>query len=311
MSPFEKAITQYETSFKEKLSRTDYNLDLLVSIAKSLGPSIYEADSAKVACSEVKERRYIEETFLVQTLGLTPGPELMAAIRETCQIMGSSNRNKYRVVFYYLLVERFDKADFFLTENDGEEVVETPGDKSTDVATETTSTTDYEAEFTPLTHQNDESEKQSTMETSTDIDSIIQKYALAAAAAGLVPIPLLDLASISTVQYRMIKSIGQAYPHIDFVDQKSNGLIAAVVGGITSFELGWITRLLLKGVPIIGPLVGGTAVSGFAYYSTMIIGEIFDEHFSSGGDLNLEQVTINKMKERFRIRMNDWRSYES
>ncbi|MEL6124371.1 MAG: hypothetical protein AAFR14_11695, partial [Bacteroidota bacterium] len=111
--------------------------------------------------------------------------------------------------------------------------------------------------------------------------------------------------------YRMIKSIGQAYPHIDFEDQKSNGLIAAVVGGITSFELGWITRLLLKGVPIIGPLVGGTAVSGFAYYSTMIIGEIFDEHFSSGGDLNLEQVTINKMKERFRIRMNDWRSYES
>ena len=43
-------------------------------------------------------------------LGLSDDPELDAAIKEVCEQLGSSNRNKYRGMFYYLLAVKFGKA---------------------------------------------------------------------------------------------------------------------------------------------------------------------------------------------------------
>jgi len=60
-----------------------------------------------------------------------------------------------------------------------------------------------------------------------------------------------------------------------------------------------ITRVLVKGIPFFGPIIGGTAISGFAYASTVLMGEIFDDHFASGGNLSIEDLTIKKMKEAF------------
>jgi len=136
-------------------------------------------------------------------------------------------------------------------------------------------------------------------------DDIIRRHALYAAGAGLVPIPLVDLASISLVQYKMIKKIAEKYK-IEFSEEKTKSIIAGLMGGITSFEAGLLTRILFKGIPIIGPVIGGTAVSGFAYATTKLVGEIFDEHFASGGDLAVEEVTISKMREKLRFDLSDW-----
>jgi uncharacterized protein (DUF697 family) len=131
-------------------------------------------------------------------------------------------------------------------------------------------------------------------------EDIINKYALRGALAGLVPVPLIDLAAITGVQFSMIKAIAKNYPHVNFDRKKTKSVLAALMGGVSSFELGIIARILFKGVPFFGPIIAGTAMSGFAYSSTKLIGDIFDEHFATGKDLTIESVTLNKMKDAFR-----------
>jgi hypothetical protein len=46
---------------------------------------------------------------LIKKLGLDDSPALDAAIKEVCEQLGSANRNKYRAIFYYLLVKKFGK----------------------------------------------------------------------------------------------------------------------------------------------------------------------------------------------------------
>ena len=267
MNKFDEAIQLYLSQFSEKLGRKDIDEDLLRAIAKSLGPSLYQNDASKVACSSKKEKSKIRTSFLVKKLGLEDDPSLDEAIEIVCDQMGRSNRNKYRAMFYYLLVEHFDKQSVFISK------------------TTSTDTTGEKVDSDPA--------------EASEIDTIIRKHALYAAGAGLIPIPVVDLVSISAVQYKMIKKIALKFDHVVFDEEKAKSVIAALMGGLGSFELGLFTRIIFKGIPVIGPVVGGTAVSGFAYGSTMLIGRIFEDHFTDGGDLTIEEITLQKMKEVF------------
>ncbi len=86
---------------------------LLTAVAKSLGPSIYNADSSKVSGSDQKEKETVKNNFLIKKLGLKDGPELDAAIDEAMIKMGTSNRSKYRTVVYALLAKKFGKEGLF------------------------------------------------------------------------------------------------------------------------------------------------------------------------------------------------------
>jgi len=55
----------------------------------------------------------IKKNFLIKKLGLKDGPKLDEGLKETCKDMGSSNRNKHRAIFYYLLIKRFKKSSMF------------------------------------------------------------------------------------------------------------------------------------------------------------------------------------------------------
>lgn len=300
MSKFDEAIELYKKSFKEKLKRIKFDEDLLVAIAKSLGPSIYNKDAAKVSCSSKKERDKIKKSFLIKKLGLTDDPSLDEAIIEVCQAMGTSNRNKYRPVFYYLLVEKFEKQSLFIAVEEKEESAKASAKKAKTGPTSSEKKTSSKAE--------EKRRKKNTSDISTATEEIIQKHSLGAAVAGLVPIPLVDMVAISGVQYKMIKRLSEEYDHVDFKEEKTKSVIAVLMGGIGSFEAGLFTRILFKGIPFFGPIIGGTAVSGFAYYSTKLIGEIFDQHFGSGGTMAIEDVTVQKMKETFRFNMKKWRT---
>jgi len=83
----------------------NYDDRLLEAVIKHLGPSIQNADSYLVACSDKKETDYIKSAFLVGKLGLDENdPNLEAAIEKACELMGSENRHKSRITFYYLLM---------------------------------------------------------------------------------------------------------------------------------------------------------------------------------------------------------------
>jgi len=76
--------------------------NLLEKIVDLLWPSIFNADAETVACSDQKELERVKESSVVEKLGLSVSDEDLEAV---CEKMGSSNRNKYRAVFYYLLAK--------------------------------------------------------------------------------------------------------------------------------------------------------------------------------------------------------------
>jgi small subunit ribosomal protein S1 len=90
--------------------------ELLAKVTKGLGPSIYKKDAEVVSCTQEDELKTVKKNFLIKKLGLEDGEELDAAIAEVCEKMGSSNKNKYRAVFYYLLVEKFGKQSVYASE---------------------------------------------------------------------------------------------------------------------------------------------------------------------------------------------------
>ena len=96
-----------------KLGMKSVDKKLLKAIGKSLGPSLYRADSAKVACSDPKELDRIKKNLCIKKLGVKDSPKLDETIKEVCSDMGAKNRNKQRVVFYYLLVKKLKKSKVY------------------------------------------------------------------------------------------------------------------------------------------------------------------------------------------------------
>jgi len=88
--------------------------DLITKVAIGLGPVLYNKDTASVACGQAKELETVRENFLKKKLGLSnPDTELDSAIKEVCEKLGTSNRNKYRVHFYALLTLKFKKENIY------------------------------------------------------------------------------------------------------------------------------------------------------------------------------------------------------
>jgi hypothetical protein len=113
MTKFQEAIALYKSFMSDKLNRTDADESVLVALAEMLGPSIYDADASLVACSDKNELKRVKELFLIRDLKMADSAELDKSIKTVCGIMGSSNRKKYRVVFYYLLLEEFNSIHLY------------------------------------------------------------------------------------------------------------------------------------------------------------------------------------------------------
>ena len=108
MGKRDELIALYAQELREKCG-VEPDTGLLTKVAIGLGPAIYRNDSATVAGTEPSELETIRARFLVKKLGLADGPELMAGIDKVIETYGRSNRNKYRVVVYYLLTTHFGR----------------------------------------------------------------------------------------------------------------------------------------------------------------------------------------------------------
>ena len=85
------------------------DMALLRKVTIGCGPSIYNDDASTIAGSDTKELKTVRENFLIRKLGLPDDDHLMGGIQEAIRLYGRDNRNKYRAVFYYLLVKHFGK----------------------------------------------------------------------------------------------------------------------------------------------------------------------------------------------------------
>ena len=111
MSKLDAILDECRQQMKER--KIPLNDELLIAVAKSLGPSLYRRDARLVATSQKSELETIKKNFLIKKLGCKDTPVLDRAIARVTEKIGKSNRNKLRPVFYYLLVRDLRKKSVF------------------------------------------------------------------------------------------------------------------------------------------------------------------------------------------------------
>ncbi|MFV8344406.1 DUF2853 family protein [Flavobacterium sp. XS2P39] len=112
MSARDELIVKYAADLKDKCG-VNPDMDLLTKVTVGCGPSIYNADSATVAGTQQTELDTVKNNFLIKKLGLADGANLDAGIDAVMEKYGRSNKNKYRVVVYYLLTVHFKKESAY------------------------------------------------------------------------------------------------------------------------------------------------------------------------------------------------------
>ncbi len=110
MSKLDDKIETYTAALKKIGMRAD--AQLLRKVTKACGPSIYTKDGEKVSASDKKELERVKQNFMKKKLGLQD-KQLDKGIEHAIDKIGRSNRNKYRAVFYYILVKKFRKEAVF------------------------------------------------------------------------------------------------------------------------------------------------------------------------------------------------------
>lgn len=111
--------------------------------------------------------------------------------------------------------------------------------------------------------------------------AIVKNYMLGAMGAGLIPVPMIDLAALTAIQLKMLHSLAKHYG-VPFSEQLGKSAIASLIGGSVPLSLTAKLGGLLTGVPLLSWITGtfGTALFGGA--STYAIGKVFIQQFESG-----------------------------
>ncbi|VDC21928.1 DUF2853 family protein [Pseudogemmobacter humi] len=108
MGKRDELIAKYAEDLKTKCGVTP-DMDLLTKVTIGCGPTIYDNDAQTVAASDSSELERVKKNFLIKKLGLADGAALDEGIKAAIETYGKSERNKFRAVFYYLLVKHFGK----------------------------------------------------------------------------------------------------------------------------------------------------------------------------------------------------------
>jgi hypothetical protein len=113
MSKFDEKIIFYKQNM-DKMGLA-YEDELFNKVTRGVGPSIFKRDAASVSTSDEKEIFTVKHNFLIKKLGLEDGEYLDKAIVKVAEMMGLTNRVKYRAIFYYLLVKELGQESKILS----------------------------------------------------------------------------------------------------------------------------------------------------------------------------------------------------
>ena len=113
---------------------------------------------------------------------------------------------------------------------------------------------------------------------------LVDRFALWSGVAGLVPVPVLDVAAVGGLQIQMVRRISQIYD-VDFSENRGKALIASVAGSMIPATSGIGAASVLKAIPVIGTIAGGFVMPALSAGATYAIGKAFIQHFATGGTL--------------------------
>ncbi|MEM6764712.1 MAG: DUF697 domain-containing protein [Bacteroidota bacterium] len=129
------------------------------------------------------------------------------------------------------------------------------------------------------------------MDKKDTANHIIKKHVLFAMGSSLIPVPVVDIVAVTSIQLDMIKQLAVLYD-LDFRGSMGKSTLMALAGN----SLSRIGASALKGIPLIGTLIGGVTMSVLAGSSTLAVGEVMTKHFEEGGNFT-------------DFKSSDWREY--
>lgn len=110
---------------------------------------------------------------------------------------------------------------------------------------------------------------------------IVHRHAAYSVVGGIIPLPLVNAASVTAINVRMIKLLSELYA-VPFEQGRVRALVLSLMGGIMPAGVGTVAASTLLYV-IPGSALFGLAMSSVsAAACTRAIGRVFVEHFASG-----------------------------
>jgi uncharacterized protein (DUF697 family) len=117
---------------------------------------------------------------------------------------------------------------------------------------------------------------------------LVDRFSLYSGAAGLIPVPLLDVAAVGGVQLQMLRRLSDIYG-VPFTENRGKSIIASLAGALIPASTATSTAVgissLVKGLPGVGTAIGALTMPVFSAGATWVIGKVFIQHFASGGTL--------------------------
>ncbi len=110
------------------------------------------------------------------------------------------------------------------------------------------------------------------------VGSIIRNHVAWSMGAGLIPLPIADIAAVSAVQLDMVKQMSRLYD-VNFDEMQGKTLITTLVGS----SMARVGASAIKLIPGVGSLLGGVAMPVLSGASTYALGQVFKQHFETGG----------------------------
>lgn len=129
------------------------------------------------------------------------------------------------------------------------------------------------------------------------VKKLIKRYAAVSAGLGFIPVPALDIATIGSAQYAMIRDIAEVYGY-QASNEHARVIVSATLGGSLPTVLAAAGGgSLVKSIPFIGTIAGAILVPALASAVTIALGRVFNEHFQTGG--TLLDLDAEKMRAHF------------
>ena len=113
---------------------------------------------------------------------------------------------------------------------------------------------------------------------------LVERFSLWSGAAGLIPLPFVDLAAVGGVQIQMLRRISQIYG-VPFSENRGKSIIASLAGSMIPVSSGIGAASIIKSVPLVGTVISAFAMPALSAAATYAVGMTFIQHFSSGGTL--------------------------
>ena len=118
---------------------------------------------------------------------------------------------------------------------------------------------------------------------------IVHRYVMISAGAGLITIPVIDVATLAGVHVALIKDITEHYGE-EFSDHAARNIVIALAASLVPGAIG--SMLGRKALRMLAVITGGSGLAGLAIMSafsamvSLALGTVFVRHFEEGGTLD-------------------------